>query len=59
MRKISRIHVGILKSVCVDGIREVLPMVNDFMMVISYEAFLLQKLVEIIHPRLLEVKTLK
>lgn len=56
MREISEIHVGIWGPVCVDGIREVLPMINDFMMVISFAMFLLQKLVEIIPPRLLEVK---
>ena len=59
MREFSVIHVGCWGLVCEDGIREVLPMINDFMMVISFAMFLLQKLVEIIHPRLLEVKTLK
>lgn len=59
MREISEIHVGSWGPVCVDGIREVLPMINDFMMVISFAMFLLQKLVEIIPPRLLEVKRLK
>lgn len=41
MREISEIHIGSWEPVCVDGIREVLPMINDFMMVISFAMFLL------------------
>ena len=58
IREIFEIHVGIWGLVCVDSIREVLPMVNDFIMVTGFILFLLQKMFETIPPRLLEVAKL-